>query len=136
MSCNYAQRSSNGKLTSTLSISVAKAQPDETIEVAFGRYREKFLADYPNAQAPDPGVTFSGGPPGFESAVHNEEYSLEIGGTKLLGTLIVDLKRGWLIEVRSIHPDFADPMQGISAEMTPSVAIGQATAGIGSQISR
>lgn len=104
--CDYGRNGPEGRWTSKLTLYAVKAGPSDTSESAFTRYRSDLLAVYPNARALGPALTVenvtSEGDtfPGMET-MRSEEYEIVMEGRRLLGTLIVATKAGWIVKVRA-----------------------------------
>jgi hypothetical protein len=101
--CDYGRGNPNGKAVAKLTIFATKAPEGMTLDQAFAKYRNEVLTTYPNATSRGEAIQDTTPPDQRQThpGLRSEEFLVQIDGAPFTSQLIVEVKSGWMIEIRS-----------------------------------
>lgn len=100
--CDYG-RGVFGQAQSKLTIFAVKAGTGTTIDSAFEKYRGEMHQMYPNGTDAHPSIHMQGTPPADFPELRSEEMDVMRSGHRYKTVVIVFLKSGWVVEIRSTY---------------------------------
>lgn len=109
--CDYGRNGRDNRWTTKLTIYAVKTTADDTADAAFARYQSEIQHKYPDARllGPVPSVQIND--------ARTAQYEIVINGQKSLSELVVAVRAGWVIEIRtSMAADISSDADGVKSE--------------------